>query len=303
MSIYTEKERERLVAELQQNRILTKVMEVVNLICNSVRYEGADVDGIDPDYITQRLIYDGEIGYVNAEQAAALGVERDWYRILPMGRLNKRGYPAIYQLSYPNNARPIKSRVSYESICPIKANSTIFPLFRKIAHECEIIDQLETSMIVNVQASRNTDIIPVDDFSTKSIIEDFYRNSRTGAPAIVIPRNAADKIRDKIENKTPFVADRIDALRVERWNDLLKRAGVMTPNEYKRERVQTAEVNAGVGEAIDYLYTMIDTFNADCERLGVDARMIANGYIDRYDEDTADSTEQLPAEEEESDGS
>lgn len=285
MSMYTEKERERLVAELQQNRILTRALEVVNLICNSIRYEGTAVESIDPDYITQRLIYDGEIGYVNAEQAAALGVECDWYRILPMGRLNKRGYPAIYQLSYPNNARPIKSRVAYESICPIKANSTIFPIFRKIAQECEIIDQLETSMIVNVQASRNTDIIPVDDFSTKALIEDFYRNARTGAPAIVLPRNAAEKIRDKIENKTEFVADRIDALRVERWNDLLKRAGVMTPNEFKRERVQSAEVNAGVGETIDYLYTMIDTFNEDCKRLGVDARMVVNGYIAKYDTD------------------
>ena len=90
-------------------------------------------------------------------------------------------------------------------------------------------------------------------------------------------------LQNQVTNPTQFVADKILTLARAEWEDIIKRCGVVTSNNFKRERVQTAEINAGAGECIDYIYIMVDTFNRDCERAGLPTRMHFNGFASMYE--------------------
>ena len=56
--------------------------------------------------------------------------------------------------------------------------------------------------------------------------------------------------------------------------------GVLTANTDKKERVQSAEVNANLGQASDYIYLLIDTFNKQCDTYGLDFQMVYNGSME-----------------------
>ena len=68
----------------------------------------------------------------------------------------------------------------------------------------------------------------------------------------------------------------------------------MTNSIEKRERVQSAEVNATIGQATDYIYLLIDTFTKQCETYGLDFEMVLNGsleeiYVDANGDGKADN--------------
>ena len=80
------------------------------------------------------------------------------------------------------------------------------------------------------------------------------------------------------KNETPFLADKFNEMKKEYRNEFLSRLGIMTANTMKRERVQTAEVNAGMGEAVDLIYTVIDFWNKQAESYGLEKyKMTYNG--------------------------
>ena len=56
----------------------------------------------------------------------------------------------------------------------------------------------------------------------------------------------------------------------------------MTANTAKRERVQSAEVEASVGEVVDSLYIPIDNFNAQCDQYGLPFKMAINSVVEDY---------------------
>ena len=44
--------------------------------------------------------------------------------------------------------------------------------------------------------------------------------------------------------------------------------------------MQSAEVNASLGQASDYIYLLIDNFNKQCEAYGLPFKMIFNGSME-----------------------
>ena len=61
--------------------------------------------------------------------------------------------------------------------------------------------------------------------------------------------------------------------------------GILTANTDKRERVQSAEVNAKLGEASDYIYLLIDNFNRQATSYGLPFRAVYNGSMEEIYED------------------
>ena len=53
---------------------------------------------------------------------------------------------------------------------------------------------------------------------------------------------------------TEFLVDKFEEVRDTERDTLLNKLGILTANTDKRERVQSAEVNATIGQATDYIY-------------------------------------------------
>lgn len=270
----TRKEREKFREAQRYGRVNALVKEITALFCNAVTYTDLP-ENIPPEYITLGMLFDG-----------AMCVRKDdtqvWYRVKPAGTINRYGYANYYNLGYANNVF-VEQNVPYEDIHLIKANAECFPWFIKFVQSAERIERLETSAKINVEVSRNTAIIPVPDEKDVVSIENVFRSTKDGAVAVAVSDRVAEMLQNQITNPTAFVADKIMTLARAEWEDIIKRCGVLTSNNFKRERVQTAEVNAGAGECIDYIYILVDTFNRDCERAGLPTRAHFNGYASIYD--------------------
>lgn len=270
----SKRERERIREAQQFGRVVALVKELTALFCNAVTITDLPSD-IPPEYITLGMLFDG-----------AMGVRRDnpsiWYRVKPSGTINRYGYSNYYNLGYANNVF-VEQNVPYEDIHLIKANAQCFPWYIKFVQSAERIEKLETSANINIEVARNTAIIPVPDDKSVASIERVYKSTKDGAVAVAVTDRVAEMLQNQVTNPTQFVADKILTLARAEWEDIIKRCGVVTANNFKRERVQTAEVNAGAGECIDYIYIMVDTFNRDCERAGLPARMHFNGFATMFE--------------------
>ena len=272
--------KDELYELLHYSRISELIEELTVLFCNSVIIDGLP-DHVPQHFVTRTLLRWGRV-VVPKKHYPALTHDEEWVIGIPVSGLNRYGDPDQYQLRFANQTS-IADGVPYEDVHVIKANAIAYPWIYHFAHDAEEINRLELSAMVNVEASRNTKIIPVENESARVQIESYYQNARNGAPVMVLPKKIAELVGEAIDTDTPFIADKIDALCAKRWEEACKRCGIVTANGFKRERVQAAEVNAGAGESIDYIYTMIDTFNRDCERAGLAARMRFNGYADTFD--------------------
>ena len=80
-------------------------------------------------------------------------------------------------------------------------------------------------------------------------------------------------------------------------NEFLTRIGILTANSSKRERVQTMEIEAGVGESIDLIYSIIDYWNKQNETYGLPYEMEFNGTSEAYYAPNDDENEEKIIEE------
>ena len=77
-----------------------------------------------------------------------------------------------------------------------------------------------------------------------------------------------------ISVNTTYLVDKFEQARDAERDTLLNKLGILTSNVNKRERVQSAEVNATLGQATDYIYLLIDTFNKQCETYALPSKSI-----------------------------
>ena len=264
--------------------------EYLNLLANAVNIKegGQDLPAFVQSFIKLELFYYGHVGYS--------GMLKDWFRDSKAGRLNIYGrYNRANFFSL--NGRSWQVTLDYEP--KAEGNYTIdaLPLrgvtFYGIIHKsCEYIAECERSKIQNVRATKFSKIITCRDDNLRNSIIQACMQIDTGAPMTIVSPELGEALKGEDLN-TPFMADRLqEAEDIER-NHLLSKLGIMSANTGKRERVQSAEVNATIGEATDYIYMLIDHFNKQCETYGLPFEMEFNGSLEElYEGDDVNEIEQ-----------
>lgn len=241
--------------------------DFANLACNSVVIENLPPD-VPQDYIMQVLLTQGAIAWYPATNT--------FYQVSGVGRNDVYGYPTRYNLIGGNGK---SFHVPAASIVLIKANPLATPIYPLICRTSKMLAYIDTSIENNLIATQSTKILAVDDDSQVASVHAAYDNKRIGCPAVVTRKDIADAMTS-IDDSVPYIADKLFALRGAYRDELLQHLGVLTANREKRERVQSAEVNAAVGEVVDYIYTLIDTANRDAERGGAPFRMRLNASVE-----------------------
>ena len=148
-----------------------------------------------------------------------------------------------------------------------------------------------------VKDMMSTKIVSVEDDKLVASVQAAYQQKAAGCPVVIARKDVAEALT-VIDDTVPYIADKLFSLRGAYRDELLQHLGVLTANREKRERVQSAEVNAAVGEVVDYIYTMIDTVNRDAERGGAPLRLRLNASIEELYGDGTESPEPLTEEEE-----
>lgn len=266
---------------------------VVRFACSqvtAVRTDGQE-DRVPPGWLVENSIRRGKLGYKHAWDAS-----EGWYFIDECGQKNRYGEP-FYVQAYtqastrnPQRLRTDVDGIRRNTISIVSANVTSTPPILTIERYAKIIAVLDTLIFTNARAASRTQIIGGNkrQFATlRSMFDDIAE----GLPSF-IDQEIANTIQ-RVDISVPFIGNDVHALRTNMYNELLNMWGGLAPTAYKAERTQSAEVSAMVGNSIDNVYIMIDSFNRDCADGEIPYKLVYTGYGARFDVSPATEPEQL----------
>ena len=158
------------------------------------------------------------------------------------------------------------------------SKSVLFDEAMKAA--CDLAD-CDVGIMQNIRAVRTPAFWVSDNADFILSVKEAVQATESGETHVIIKKPLSSML-NTMKNETPFVADKIQEQKKIIRNEFLTRIGILTANSSKRERVQTAEIEAGIGETVDLIYTVIDFWNKQNEQYGLPFKMEFNGTTEAY---------------------
>lgn len=243
-----------------------------DLLFNSVKIN--ELNFYDEFFVKNQLFENGYVGYYETTSK--------FYKTLPeqtksqLGRLWKNGqYYDEYNYSLGTHPYAF-DRNAFDAWRILLANPSITALMPVLETYAALLADCRVAIKQNINATKTPSFWLVGDPDTRLSIEQMIQRTFDGAAAVVVKKSVTDTL-SSMKNETPFIADKVHQEYREILNEVLSRLGILTANTSKRERVQSAEVNAGLGQSIDSIYTIIDFWNKQIDSYGLPYTMEFNG--------------------------
>ena len=273
--------------------VYSRFDEYFNLLLNSVQIKvkstGKGLDYATEHYVKYGLFDGGAMGYDK--------VAKKWASCYGEG-LNEQGNPTSLIFVTANGktwTRDAYYEDKEDGAYLVKAlpNATM-TMSSLIKETTDFMTNCDVAMRQNLEACKTPFIVVCKDEDLRLSIEQAIQQKQQGQAVLVVSEQLGDGLKS-IDIGVNYLCDKFKEIRDEERNTLLNKIGIMTNSIEKRERVQSAEVNATIGQATDYIYLLIDTFNKQCETYGLDFEMVLNGsleeiYVDANGDGQVDKT-------------
>lgn len=257
-----------------------------DLLYNSIKINGL---GYYEEFFVKSQLF--SVGYVGLHEGDGFYITIPEKVIPQFGRLWKNG---IFKDEY--NKSIGVHEYNYETAFGdtwriLLASPTFKPLFNTLETYAALLADCRVAIKQNLNAVKTPSFWVVDDADFALSVKQATQQTLEGEAAVIVKKTLAGAL-SSMKNETPFVADKVHEEYRELLNEVLSRVGILTANTSKRERVQSAEVNAGVGQAIDNIYTIIDFWNKQIETYNLPYKMEFNGTIEELytDEESEQET-------------
>lgn len=258
--------------------------DFLNLLGNAIIVKNLPDD--IPERWVKKLIFDnGEFAYYNDMCLEIAG--NSGYFIYDE--------PTRFELRAPNREKTFF--VNREDMAWIGSNYLRKPITDFLDMQVNKIVELEISMLQNLLASRNPDILGVTDKSVILSIMQAMQQKYIGLPAIYLDADGIDgETVKQIKLSAEFNVDKYIALTQQIVSETLAHYGILSATSDKKERVQVGELEATGDFAYDAIYSIIDYVNRDAEKQNCPLRLEFNGALDDFtaNRDLPDDTQ--PAE-------
>lgn len=256
--------------------VFSRFDEYENLLANQVsieRTDGGEMDFSQEVFAKRALIERGAVGYDK--------ILKRFYYVYGEG-INELGNPT--QLVFVTaNGKSFTRDASYEDeedgAYLIKAYPFDFSLASMIKETADFMTNCDIAMRQNLEACKTPYIVVCRDENLRLSFDTALEQKQLGQAAIVVSEELGEGLK-AININTPYLVDKFAQARDAERDTLLNKLGILTSNVRKRERVQSAEVNATLGQATDYIYVLIDTFNKQCKNYGLPYEMKFNGSLE-----------------------
>lgn len=273
--------------------VYSRFDEYFNLLLNSVQIKvkstGKGLDYATEHYVKYGLFDGGAMGYDK--------VAKKWASCYGEG-LNEQGNPTSLIFVTANGktwTRDAYYEDKEDGAYLVKAlpNATM-TMSSLIKETTDFMTNCDVAMRQNLEACKTPFIVVCKDEDLRLSIEQAIQQKQQGQAVLVVSEQLGDGLKS-IDIGVNYLCDKFKEIRDEERNTLLNKIGIMTNSIEKRERVQSAEVNATIGQATDYIYLLIDTFNKQCKTYGLDFEMVLNGsleeiYVDADGDGQVDKT-------------
>lgn len=260
--------------------VINRYNEFLNLLTNAIGIDG--IEGYRQKKLVKRLLLEeGQVGYD--------GITNRWYRISPCGKLDENGDYSEAKFLPNNGGAGFKRELSYEPVHEgaylIEALPAYGITFAELIHEaCDFMEQADLCARQNLDANKTPFVGVCKDEETRLSLISALEQKQMGQAALIVSPELGDALKG-VSFQTQFIADKALMLRDQERDTLLNKLGVLTANTDKKERVQSTEVNAKLGECTDYIYMLIDTFNEQMKDYGLPFTMYYNGSMEELYED------------------
>lgn len=256
--------------------VFSRFNEYENLLANEVTIERTDGEALNfaqEVFAKRALIERGCVGYDKILQR--------FYYVYGEG-IDELGNPT--QLVFVTaNGKTHTRAASYDDnedgAYLITAYPFQFSLAAMIKETADFMTNCDVAMRQNLEACKTPYIVVCRDENMRLSFDTALQQKQLGQAAIVVNEELGDGLK-AISVNTPYLVDKFAEARDAERDTLLNKLGILTSNVNKRERVQSAEVNATLGQATDYIYLLIDTFNKQCESYALPFKMKFNGSME-----------------------
>lgn len=258
--------------------VFSRYGEFLNLLLNAVKIidkgSGQPLPFVVETFAKRALFENGAVGYDK--------VTKRFYYVYGEG-LDEYGKPTQLVL-VTANGRSITRKAYYDNDkdgaylidgLPIP-NLTMGAIINETT---EFMLNCDIAMRQNLEACKTPYIVVCRDDNLRLSFDAALQQKMLGQAAMVVSEELGDGLK-AININTPYLVDKFSEARDKERDTLLNKLGILTSNINKRERVQSAEVNATLGQASDYIYLLIDTFNKQCETYGLPFEMQFNGSME-----------------------
>ena len=131
------------------------------------------------------------------------------------------------------------------------------PTMQTISLYAERLTAIERAIDVNVNAQK-TPIAILTDEKQKRTVEEIYRKYEGNAPVIIGAKNLDLDSVKALTTGAPYVADKLNILKRQIWNEALTFFGIENANTEKRERLVSDEITSNLGGVQAQRYVMLN---------------------------------------------
>lgn len=265
MSVYSDRKYAQLYRQL--------LTEHVNLLCNAVTIEGLPED-CPADIAVKLLVEYGQHGI------AEMGGKSWVWQIAPVAFDSFYGVNAS---EYICTSPAQNMTVTLDNVKVLRANVQTSPILPMIKRYVSAMVEIQKTIDANLRANRNTVFAETTKENADNIIK-AMKNADSGDPIVIGYQNFVEGLHIS-GTEAPFHVLELQEAYTRVRDELLAQTGVLTANRLKKERTQNGELATGETESIDFLGTMVDTYNADAKRQGLPLRMKYNNTLSVIMED------------------
>lgn len=258
--------------------VYSRYDEYVNVLCNQIAIYEKGTDNLIPyeqeTFAKRALIESGAVGYDN--------ITKRWYFVFGED-VNEYGNPVYLTLVTANGVSMYRT-ADYEpnedgayKINALPLGGTC--LGALIEEATDFMTNCDIAMRQNLEACKTPYIVVCKDEDLRLSYESAIQAKQTGQAVLLVSADLGEGLK-AVDITTQYLVDKFGMARDRERDILLTKLGILTANDDKRERVQSSEVNATLGEASDYIYLLIDTFNKQMDTYGLPFEMRYNGSME-----------------------
>ena len=259
------------------NGVYSRFEEYFNLLMNAVKVVSAQgeasINYEEETFLKRGLFENGSMGYDK--------ITKKWYYVYGLG-LNDDGDPTELCFVTANGktfTRPAYYDNKDDGAYKVDALPINMSMSQMIKATTDFMINCEMAMTQNLEACKTPYIVVCKNENLRLSFETALQQKQTGQAVVVVSEELGDGLK-AVDIGVTYLVDKFAEARDTERDTLLTKLGILTANTDKKERVQSAEVNASLGQASDYIYMLIDNFNKQCDSYGLPYKMLFNGSME-----------------------
>jgi len=125
---------------------------------------------------------------------------------------------------------------------------------------------IDETIMINCKAQKTPILIKCDE-SQRLTLLNLYKEYTGNAPVVYGDKHLNDDSFEVLVTGAPYVADKLQSLKAQIWNEYLTHLGISNVNNQKKERLITDEVTREQGGIIASRYSRLDMRRQACDQI------------------------------------